>query len=140
MTTFYSHRKVADNTYIEVAGIEFEDFVVFGQPLLIIAHRRRQSSQEQMIIGALGVEPHRRLRLAQGFSQIAAAQIELRQTEMQETVRGTSLRGSFELLQSRLELAVDEQQLTFEKMIEGPGVIAKVDFCFFAERPFGRPN
>ncbi len=26
MTTFYSHRKVAENTYIEVAGIEFEDF------------------------------------------------------------------------------------------------------------------
>ena len=26
MTTFYSHRKVADHTYIEVAGIEFEDF------------------------------------------------------------------------------------------------------------------
>lgn len=26
MTTFYSHRKVADNVYIEVAGIEFEDF------------------------------------------------------------------------------------------------------------------
>ena len=26
MATFYSHRKVADNTYIEVAGIEFEDF------------------------------------------------------------------------------------------------------------------
>lgn len=26
MTTFYSHRKVADSTYIEVAGIEFEDF------------------------------------------------------------------------------------------------------------------
>lgn len=26
MPTFYSHRKVADTTYIEVAGIEFEDF------------------------------------------------------------------------------------------------------------------
>ena len=26
MTTFYSHRKVGDSTYIEVAGIEFEDF------------------------------------------------------------------------------------------------------------------
>ena len=26
MTTFYSHRKLADSTYIEVAGVEYDDF------------------------------------------------------------------------------------------------------------------
>lgn len=35
MPPFYSHRKVADNTYIEVAGIEFEDFA----PGQIFEHR-----------------------------------------------------------------------------------------------------
>jgi itaconyl-CoA hydratase len=35
MSTFYSHRKLADNIYLEVAGIEYEDFAV-GQ---IFEHR-----------------------------------------------------------------------------------------------------
>ena len=28
MSTFYSHRKLADNVYIEIAGIEYDDFEV----------------------------------------------------------------------------------------------------------------
>jgi itaconyl-CoA hydratase len=35
MSTFYSHRKLADNVYIEIAGIEYDDFEV-GQ---IFEHR-----------------------------------------------------------------------------------------------------
>ncbi len=35
MVTFYSHRKLADNSYIEIAGIDYEDFAV-GQ---IFEHR-----------------------------------------------------------------------------------------------------
>jgi itaconyl-CoA hydratase len=35
MSTFYSHRKLADQIYIEVAGIEYEDFAV-GQ---VFEHR-----------------------------------------------------------------------------------------------------
>jgi itaconyl-CoA hydratase len=39
MGTFYSHRKLADNIYIEVAGIEYDDFAV-GQ---IFEHRPGQT-------------------------------------------------------------------------------------------------
>jgi len=35
MVTFHSHRKLADNVYIEIAGVEYEDFAV-GQ---IFEHR-----------------------------------------------------------------------------------------------------
>jgi itaconyl-CoA hydratase len=35
MSHFYSHRKLADNTYIEIAGVEYEDFAV-GQ---VFEHR-----------------------------------------------------------------------------------------------------
>ncbi len=35
MNTFYSHRKLAENVYIEIAGIEYDDFAV-GQ---VFEHR-----------------------------------------------------------------------------------------------------
>ena len=35
MSNFYSHRKLADNTYIEIAGVNYEDFAV-GQ---VFEHR-----------------------------------------------------------------------------------------------------
>jgi itaconyl-CoA hydratase len=35
MSTFYSHRKLADNVYMEIAGVEYEDFEV-GQ---VFEHR-----------------------------------------------------------------------------------------------------
>jgi len=47
MGSFYSHRKLAENTYIEIAGVDYEDFAV-GQ---IFEHRpgRTLSAEENRL-------------------------------------------------------------------------------------------